>query len=890
MNLKHYLFAAAFITASATASAETFAVWPAAGEGQTQIPVEFNGWYNFETQEVTDGDVTAIKCWPANNTLTDASSGWLTTEAQNFDFSQLAPLDLVFDARIEGSGTWNVRLTASGLCPDQDATIAIPADGEYHSVRFRVADAFPQVAEQWASGAANGKSVFTFALVGTSLSSDAAIYFTDCRYETAKAMPALAPEVKDITATSATLVFNASFPEGYTDTALAVNGQPVEGTEMQLTGLEGNTEYTYTVKASGELNGETLSTEKTVSFRTGRDRLYTWYGVTDIDGFSADYSITYNLDNTITVAAELTSEKALNPNDCNFHIFIGGDEWIKLHDDGTGLYAGTSVSMFEYGKSITWEWYMPVEGGVYQQQNTYVVGSENDAPLKIRVKAEAQNVTAASAEIAYTVTAPEGADYKVYYKAAEGEAVEAAASPIMLSGLTESTEYSYEVYAVLTPAEGEPVESAHAAVSFKTPSATAREHIYADLFSTEVKNAYLIGEEESMRRSFFVTIPWKVVYAIDGTAVYSADLSSIENVVGLNPQIYWNGFRQLKKNDATGLYEYSFGAQELEAATAISHYFAYNGGTVDVRTPYTAWGMEQEAPGLGAPADLSLSVSKEYVRVNEPVILTAVAKDEAGHYLGADDITFSVTETDYATVAANILTVTQYKGTYHVTAACGDLEASAEIHAIASQESDNIAQNLVGVADPFTGDIRNVTDANLESQIEWSCAETQEHYYILDLVSPESNVTEGYYIEAVDVLFEGAYATAFTVTLSSAAPAELTPAAYAAPRAAGTDVVFTNEKNDTRHVFTQDPAATHRYVTLRTTKALNTDWGIKLRDLKVYGTATPPSSLSGVENIAVSDDTDAPAEYFDLSGRRIAAPDRGLYIVRRGTTVTKQLK
>lgn len=34
-------------------------------------------------------------------------------------------------------------------------------------------------------------------------------------------------------------------------------------------------------------------------------------------------------------------------------------------------------------------------------------------------------------------------------------------------------------------------------------------------------------------------------------------------------------------------------------------------------------------------------------------------------------------------------------------------------------------------------------------------------------------------------------------------------------------------------------------------------------------------------------DIDAPAEYFDLQGRPVAAPTRGIYIMRRGSTVTK---
>lgn len=45
---------------------------------------------------------------------------------------------------------------------------------------------------------------------------------------------------------------------------------------------------------------------------------------------------------------------------------------------------------------------------------------------------------------------------------------------------------------------------------------------------------------------------------------------------------------------------------------------------------------------------------------------------------------------------------------------------------------------------------------------------------------------------------------------------------------------------------------------------------------------------AGVSDIVV-DGADAPAEYYNLQGVRVANPGAGLYLVRRGTTVTKEL-
>ena len=45
------------------------------------------------------------------------------------------------------------------------------------------------------------------------------------------------------------------------------------------------------------------------------------------------------------------------------------------------------------------------------------------------------------------------------------------------------------------------------------------------------------------------------------------------------------------------------------------------------------------------------------------------------------------------------------------------------------------------------------------------------------------------------------------------------------------------------------------------------------------------SSVPGIDA-----DTDLPAEYFDLQGRRLAEPSRGIVIVKRGATVTKEIR
>lgn len=58
----------------------------------------------------------------------------------------------------------------------------------------------------------------------------------------------------------------------------------------------------------------------------------------------------------------------------------------------------------------------------------------------------------------------------------------------------------------------------------------------------------------------------------------------------------------------------------------------------------------------------------------------------------------------------------------------------------------------------------------------------------------------------------------------------------------------------------------------------------------IYTTAGDQGEYSGIHGAVnnINDDNDAMPIYFDLSGRRINNPSRGIYIVRRGTAVSKE--
>lgn len=600
--------------------------------------------------------------------------------------------------------------------------------------------------------------------------------------------------------------------------------------------------------------------------------------------YTLHYTVTYNEDHTLTVTGEI--EWGANGE------YPGATNLMAYFPDGNfegnmknGPYK--TEKTYEYGQEVQINFWIARQGGRTETHIIYEVGSINDNSKTIKLTASVDNITFNSAEISYDVTAPEGAEYKVYYRTADNDAVEATENPIKLTDLTESTEYTYELYAQMT-VEDETIESRPVTVTFKTPVENAVKHVFYDYLKAEFKNAYRIGEDESSRRSIFISLPFTITYDLDETVTYAIDLAEVADIVGLVPQIYWNGHRTLTKQDGSDIYTYNFGVQPLEEKAEFSHYLAYNGGTVDVNLysnkVYTAWGQEKEAFDLGDATDIALAASKTYVKVNEPIILSAVPTDAQGYYLPADDMAITVAGGPY-TLDGVVLTLIDFKGDRTVTASMGEISKSIIVTALTSNEAEDIISGAIGYTDEENimenTTVESVTDNNPNTELRWSCQNTQEHYLIYDL-------STGHHIEAIDLLFEGAYATKFTVTLTNNKPAEIGGSDISTLDATpADDVVFEPAQIGTQHYFTQDPAGTHQYVVLRTTEALNTGWGIKVKDMKVYGTVAPPTT-TGVETVVVEDEN-APVEYYNMQGVRVNNPANGIYIRRQGNTATKVL-
>ncbi|MDE6409749.1 MAG: hypothetical protein K2K81_05840 [Muribaculaceae bacterium] len=75
----------------------------------------------------------------------------------------------------------------------------------------------------------------------------------------------------------------------------------------------------------------------------------------------------------------------------------------------------------------------------------------------------------------------------------------------------------------------------------------------------------------------------------------------------------------------------------------------------------------------------------------------------------------------------------------------------------------------------------------------------------------------------------------------------------------------------------------HDEVVIKAEATFDFSFGGKKYNLTLFVDKDP----SGVNDIIF--DSNAPAEYFDLQGRRVANPAQGLYIIRQGSKVTKSI-
>lgn len=581
-----------------------------------------------------------------------------------------------------------------------------------------------------------------------------------------------------------------------------------------------------------------------------------WYGNAEWTSgnltVTFDYTLTALENNHLQVDATIEGLDKV-PGLAVLQMQIGGGGWTTAvkNEDGSYTWVSLDNPTFELGNDVApLHFYFPYESGgvVNQAIDGYKFGAANEKPVKEilpKLTAKAQNITANSAEIAYDVTLPEeltGATVKVYLND-----VEATASPIALTDLTPSTDYSYTMKAVATK-DGQDYTGKEVKVEFKTN----RDATAAKVWHT-IKDAFI--------KNVPVSIETAIAYNPNSTVTITAIphcAKAIEGLVWKACACLLGGDRIMDMTLVDGKYTYTTEATFEENVGLYVYYFAaFAGGDARLDINGYQTGLENDAVAYGEPASIEMNGVPATMIVNESYNVSSIVKDNNGHYL-VEKAADCTVEAPF-TLVDGVLTATA-KGTGHITATCGTATSDIALECFLDSDAQGVhALNATYDAD---GDVNAALafDGNEGTQIEWAPETGAEHYVTVTL-------EKEYQIQAVQLVWEGASAKEYTVTLTPAAAAGAMQKAAAEPKVfVVNDGVggagMTPRKNLYNADFSTIPAQTVKLET----KAAATGWGIKLKEMKVMGSEKKDGTV-GVEAVELTPDTIV--DVYNLQGVRV---------------------
>lgn len=512
-------------------------------------------------------------------------------------------------------------------------------------------------------------------------------------------------------------------------------------------------------------------------------------------------------------------------------------------------------------------------GGEFYAANVYFWKDTRIIPV---VTAEATDITANSAKIAYEVTLPaelEGAQVTVKVN---NEI--ASVSPYPVEGLEAANEYTFPVD-VEAVKDGQTYYADPVRVTFKTLRDASTTISYHQIVNGLLEGVHLVGETAEMNRQIPVSMMTELIYNADNTVTVEFSIKSAGKIDGFVPEVNignnWSG--SLLGKDVEGVYTWTTPADKPfgEGANLHSYFWlAYPGGVKGIDMKDFALGTSNEPVAYGELADVKISAKATDLVAGAKMPVVAYAVDAQGNYLLDENVALSI-ESEAATLDG-ICVVFNKKGSATVTASAGDF--SADLDFTCAVAGTNVAKGLGVIADDATEPNMNATDENEGTLIEFSCAETQEHTIALDL-------TANHDIEAVELVWEGACAKDYTITIEreeTEAPAARVKAESKVVSEAG---VTGGGGMTIRKTYSFDTPVVGRYVTLKTSAAFEPAWGIKLKELRVLGSRI--NEPSGIE--AVEAESDAPARFFRLDGVEVSA-DRltsGVYVKLQGSKASK---
>lgn len=516
-------------------------------------------------------------------------------------------------------------------------------------------------------------------------------------------------------------------------------------------------------------------------------------------------------------------------------------------------------------------------GGEFYAANVYFWKDTRVLPV---ISAEVADITSTGAKINWTVTMPAEIDPGSLDVLLDETviATNKRSGTCELNELQPATEYTYTMRASVYY-DGDSYESDPLKVTFKTLRDASTTISYHQIVNGLMEGVHLVGETAEMNRNIPVSMMTELIYNADNTVTVEFSIKSAGQIDGFVPEVNignnWSG--SLLGKDVEGVYTWTTPADKPfeEGANLHSYFwFAYPGGVKGIDMKDFALGTSNEPVAYGELADVKISAKATDLVAGAKMPVVAYAVDAQGNYLLDENVALSI-ESEAATLDG-ICVVFNKKGSATVTATVGDF--SADLDFTCAVAGTNVAKGLGVIADDATEPNMNATDENEGTLIEFSCAETQEHTIALDL-------TANHDIEAVELVWEGACAKDYTITIEreeAEAPAARVKAESKVVSEAG---VTGGGGMTIRKTYSFDTPVVGRYVTLKTSAAFEPAWGIKLKELRVLGSRI--NEPSGIE--AVEAESDAPARFFRLDGVEVSA-DRltsGVYVKLQGSKASK---
>ena len=336
---------------------------------------------------------------------------------------------------------------------------------------------------------------------------------------------------------------------------------------------------------------------------------------------------------------------------------------------------------------------------------------------------------------------------------------------------------------------------------------------------------------------------------MDGTVTIQAVPHCQGNIVGLvwKANVCVQGHDKIEMmTNVDGKFTYTTAATFDEDAQLYVYYFpAYDGGDTRLDVYGYQTGLENDAVAYGEPASIEMSGVPATMIVNESYNVSSIVKDNNGHYL-VEKAADCTVEAPF-TLVDGVLTATA-REIGHITATCGT--ATSDIALECFLDSDAQGVHAINATYEADGGVNAALafDGDEGTQIEWAPETGDEHYVTVTL-------EKEYQIQAVQLVWEGASAKEYTVTLTPAAAAGAMQKAAAEPKVfVVNDGVggagMTPRKNLYNADFSTIPAQTVKLET----KAAATGWGIKLKEMKVMGSEKKDGTV-GVEAVELTPDT-----------------------------------